>query len=153
AARAAVQEGLAARDRAGLRVRQPLRSVTLTAQLGDEVQAIVADELNVKEVRQGAAFALDTELDRELRLEGLARDAVREVQQARKEAGLRIEDRIHLYWDGDGDWPAVWAAWSEWIAQETLARSVARRAGIESPRRRRLGLAVQVERAAPPAGQ
>lgn len=147
AARAAVQEGLAARDRAGLRVRQPLRSVTLTARLGDQVRAIVADELNVKEVRFGDAFALDTELDRPLRLEGMARDAVREVQQARKEAGLRIEDRIHLRWDGDGDWPDVWQAWSEWIAQETLARSVERRSGLESPSRRKLGLAVEVERA------
>ncbi len=151
AARAAVQEGLAARDRAGLRVRQPLRSVTLTAALGDEAKAIVADELNVKEVRQGEAFALDTEVDLELRLEGLARDAVREVQQARKEAGLRIEDRIHLAWDGDNDWPDVWARWSDWIAQETLARSVERRPGLASPRRRKSGLAIAVERATAPA--
>ena len=153
AARAAVQEGLAARDRAGLRVRQPLRSVTLTAALSEEVKAIVADELNVKEVRQGESFVLDTELDRELRLEGLARDAVREVQQARKEAGLRIEDRIRLAWDGDGDWPDVWTRWSDWIAEETLARSVGRRPGLESARRRKSGLAVAVERAAEASGQ
>ena len=153
AARAAVQEGLAARDRAGLRVRQPLRSVTLTAALSEEVTAIVADELNVKEVRQGESFVLDTELDRELRLEGLARDAVREVQQARKDAGLRIEDRIRLAWDGDGDWPDVWTRWSDWIAEETLARSVGRRPGLESARRRKSGLAVAVERAAEASGQ
>jgi isoleucyl-tRNA synthetase len=121
--------------------------VTLTAALSDEVKAIVADELNVKEVRQGEAFALDTEIDRDLRLEGLARDAVRDVQQARKDAGLRIEDRIHLSWDGDGDWPDVWARWSDWIAQETLARSVERSPGLESARRRKSGLAVAVERA------
>jgi isoleucyl-tRNA synthetase len=40
---------------------------------------------------------LDTVLTDELMSEGLARDAVRAVQQARKDAGLHISDRIELW--------------------------------------------------------
>ncbi|MDR9443618.1 MAG: isoleucine--tRNA ligase [Microbacteriaceae bacterium] len=39
---------------------------------------------------------LDTELDDELQAEGMARDAIRHIQQARKDAGLDVSDRIGL---------------------------------------------------------
>lgn len=39
---------------------------------------------------------LDTELDEELQAEGMARDAIRHIQQARKDAGLDVSDRIGL---------------------------------------------------------
>ena len=45
----------------------------------------------------GVLVALDTTLTPELRLEGAARDLIRAVQDARKEAGLAISDRIALY--------------------------------------------------------
>jgi isoleucyl-tRNA synthetase len=45
----------------------------------------------------GVLVALDTTLTPELRLEGAARDLVRAIQDARKEAGLAISDRIALY--------------------------------------------------------
>jgi isoleucyl-tRNA synthetase len=45
----------------------------------------------------GVLAALDTTLTPELRLEGAARDLVRAIQDARKEAGLAISDRIELY--------------------------------------------------------
>ena len=44
-------------------------------------------------------MALNTEISEELRREGLARDLVRNVQDARKDAGLQISDHIHLYLD------------------------------------------------------
>ncbi len=45
----------------------------------------------------GYVAALNTEISEELRREGLARDLVRTVQDARKDAGLQISDHIHLY--------------------------------------------------------
>lgn len=46
-----VSLGLAVRSRENIRVRQPLQSVTITAELSDYYQAIIRDELNIKEVR------------------------------------------------------------------------------------------------------
>ena len=51
----------------------------------------------------GVLVALDTALTPELKLEGAARDLVRAIQDARKEAALEISDRITLYlWARDG---------------------------------------------------
>jgi isoleucyl-tRNA synthetase len=44
----------------------------------------------------GGFVVLDTEVTPELELEGAARDLVRAVQQARKDAGLEVSDRIAL---------------------------------------------------------
>ena len=53
------------------------------------------------EAEAGHAVALQLEIDEELRREGLAREIVRTVQNARKEAGLEITDRIALGLGGD----------------------------------------------------
>ena len=50
---------------------------------------------------------LDTTVTPELAAEGLARDVIRAVQQARRDAGLDVSDRISLMVSGDDD---VWAA-------------------------------------------
>ena len=50
----------------------------------------------------GVLVALDTTLTDELRLEGAARDLVRVIQDARKEAGFEIADRITLFLSGIG---------------------------------------------------
>lgn len=44
----------------------------------------------------GGFIVLDTEVTPELEVEGVARDLVRAVQQARREAGLDVSDRIRL---------------------------------------------------------
>ncbi len=52
--------------------------------------------------REGAhAVALDLTIDEGLRREGRAREIVHAVQNARKTAGLQVEDRIELALDGD----------------------------------------------------
>ena len=44
----------------------------------------------------GEVVALDVALDDDLRLRGLLRDVIRQVQDLRKEAGLEVTDRIRL---------------------------------------------------------
>ncbi|ANN18974.1 isoleucine--tRNA ligase [Amycolatopsis orientalis] len=77
------------------------------------------------ELPGGAGLVLiDTEVTDELAAEGLARDLVRVVQQARRDAGLDVADRISLTVDAPEDVVAAATTHEEFIASETLATSV-----------------------------
>ncbi|MBB4070854.1 isoleucine--tRNA ligase [Canibacter oris] len=72
----------------------------------------------------GGFVLLDTEVTAELAAEGLARDAVRAIQEARKAAGLNISDRITLELTAE-DWAAAaLQTHQELIQQETLAKTI-----------------------------
>jgi len=96
---------------------------------GDEYEL----RLEVADSNQAVAFVgdegvvlLDTHLSDDLVQEGLARDIVRAIQQARKEAGLDVSDRVELELDGsDRVWSAI-DQHRDFIAQETLAQTIAR---------------------------
>jgi isoleucyl-tRNA synthetase len=77
------------------------------------------------EAEAGRAVALALELDDELRREGLAREIVHAVQNARKEAGLDVTDRISLTLGGDEELIAAARAHENYVAGETLATAVA----------------------------
>lgn len=72
-------------------------------------------------LRSGGFVVLDTEVTPELAAEGLARDLVRQVQQARRDAGLDVSDRIALTIAGSADVQAAARTHQELIAGETLA--------------------------------
>ncbi|HEX8690539.1 MAG TPA: isoleucine--tRNA ligase [Solirubrobacterales bacterium] len=86
------------------------------------------------EAEAGHAVALQLELDDELRREGLAREIVHAVQNARKEAGLEITDRIELGLGGDSELIDAAREHESYVAGEVLATSVAYDAadGIEA---------------------
>ncbi len=77
------------------------------------------------EAEAGHAVALQLELDDELRREGFAREIVHAVQNARKEAGLEITDRIELGLGGDEELLGAARAHESYVAGEVLATSVA----------------------------
>jgi isoleucyl-tRNA synthetase len=77
------------------------------------------------EAEAGHAVALQLELDDELRREGLAREIVHAVQNARKEAGLEITDRIELALAGDEELLAAAREHESYLAGEVLATRVA----------------------------
>jgi isoleucyl-tRNA synthetase len=80
--------------------------------------------------REGShAVALELELDAELHAEMLAREIVHAVQNARKAAGLRVEDRIELSLGGDDALLAAARMHENTVAGETLAVSVVYDAG------------------------
>ncbi len=77
------------------------------------------------EAEAGRAVALALELDDELRREGLAREIVHAVQNARRQAGLEVSDRIALTLGGDEELVEAARAHEPYVAGETLATSVA----------------------------
>lgn len=73
--------------------------------------------------RGGGFVVLDTAVTPELAAEGLARDLVRAVQQARRDAGLDVSDRIALTLTGGPAVRGAAATHEALIARETLATS------------------------------
>jgi isoleucyl-tRNA synthetase len=91
----------------------------------DDVQLALQPLDGYQVERSGShAVALDTVLDEELRLEGLAREVVHAVQNARKEAGLDVEDRIALALGGDDGLLEAVRAHEGYVTGETLATSL-----------------------------
>lgn len=88
--RTLVTKALDARDKAGIKVRQPLTKLEIgPTQLSKELRDVIRDEVNVKEVIPVPELAtgevrLDTTMTPELQREGLVREAVRGGQEQRK---------------------------------------------------------------------
>ncbi len=109
-----VEMGLALRNEASVKIRQVLGEVRIANyKIQPEYAQLIADELNVKKVIEGSGKGekwlvsresdvevwLNTEITDELRQEGLLREMVRTVNSLRREAGLTIKDRAHLYYE------------------------------------------------------
>jgi isoleucyl-tRNA synthetase len=113
----------AVRDGGGRGISVGGREHTLSAQ--DVILTMRApDGYSVE--REGAhAVALDLTIDEELLREGRSREIVHAVQNARKTAGLEVEDRIELVLSGDPDLVDAARAHERYISAETLAVSLA----------------------------
>ena len=72
----------------------------------------------------GETIALDLTLTPELVAIGLARDVIREIQEARKKSGLEVTDRITLQWNADDEVSAAIATHQSEIADEVLATTI-----------------------------
>jgi isoleucyl-tRNA synthetase len=118
--------GNAKRRLAEIRVRQPLPRLTifnLPTKLEEPFLGLIKDELNVKEVvvKQGKGeltVELDTTITPELEEEGETREIIRQIQEARKEAGCGLADLIEV---GLPSWPKKF---EEEIKKKTLARKL-----------------------------
>ena len=107
--------GLASRNRSGHKVRQPLQALYvlgLEESISAELEELITEELNVKELRlvgtaeelpkegresEGALVAaVDTELTEELIMEGALREITRVIQELRKKSGFAVTDRVNV---------------------------------------------------------
>ena len=118
--------GHAKRKEAGIKVRQPLlkcKVQNLKFKVDERLVNLIKDELNVKQVviEEGEGemrVELDTKITPELKEEGEARDLIRQIQEARKEAGCETKDIIEL---GLPSWPKKF---EEEIKRKTMAKSI-----------------------------
>ncbi|MGW4846906.1 isoleucine--tRNA ligase [Nocardia brasiliensis] len=105
----------------------------------------------VVESQRGVTIALDTEITPELAAEGSARDVVRVVQNARREAGLAVADRIVLTVAASAEVAQIVRQHESFIAHETLATTVVHADSVEDGYTGTVGtsaeIAVRVERA------
>ncbi len=123
-----VAEALAADEGAAAGALARGESVTLPLPSG-EVRLEPGDVDLVQETRAGWAaaagggltVALDLTVTPELRLEGLARELVRVIQEARRAAGLEVTDRIVLGVEASGEVVEALRAHRAYVAGETLA--------------------------------
>ena len=108
-----------------------LREGTATVTVNGELIPLSADEVIITETPRegwsvasdpGATVALDLEITPELRRAGLARDAIRLIQDARKKSGLDVADRIALRWSStDEEVARALTDHAGLIAEEVLA--------------------------------
>ncbi len=89
-----------------------------------EIVKVARGDLAV-EAGDGFTVALDPTIDEALRREGLARELVNRTQRLRRDAGLEVSDRIHLWVNGDPSALDAVEAHRDYIAGETLAVSLA----------------------------
>jgi isoleucyl-tRNA synthetase len=80
------------------------------------------DEHSARALTDGAGVvSLDLDTTEELELEGLARDLVRLIQAARRDAGLHISDRIHLRLTLPDEIARATEQHRAWVMEQTLA--------------------------------
>ncbi|MCW7990309.1 isoleucine--tRNA ligase [Streptomyces sp. SID8375] len=129
----AVAKAVAAADAAALSLA--LREGTASVEVDGETVSLAPEEVIITETPRegwsvasdaGATVALDLEITPELRRAGLARDAIRLIQEARKNSGLDVADRIALRWQStDEELRTALADHAGLISDEVLATDFA----------------------------
>ncbi|MFM8405170.1 MAG: DUF5915 domain-containing protein, partial [Actinomycetota bacterium] len=79
----------------------------------------------------GESVALDLAMTPELISQGIVREAIRAIQDARKAAGFDVSDRIHVKWNSDGESSAAIENGKAWISDEVLALSFERDSNLK----------------------
>ena len=107
--RSIVTLALAERSLRAIKVRQPLASLKVKnnkskIKNNDELLGLIKDEVNVEEIVFDDKIENEVELDlnitQDLREKGSIREIIRSVQDMRKEAKLKPQDEILIYFDG-----------------------------------------------------
>ena len=123
--REVVTIGLQKRAEAKIKVRQPLSAASIKYDVSSmELANIIKEELNIKEIevdtKQEENVILNTEISEDLKLEGIAREIIRSIQEMRKEAAYQVDNRIQVCYSG---WSGVFQKFGDLIAKETLSDS------------------------------
>ena len=146
-------------ERLGERIQAGERTFSFDA--GGEPVAVTLDELLVEELdpegqsvvrHENGWVAVDTEVTEELAREGLMRDFLRQMQVARKDAGLEVEDRIRVrYRTESGELREAIEAFRDFVAAELLCLDLQEDASLADGREVKVAgrkATVEIEKAA-----
>lgn len=127
--RSIVSLGLEARQKAGIKVRQPLQEIRIKdMKLTAEYMELIKDELNVKEVIADDSISgdvdLDVEISEELKAEGQYRELVRSIQDLRKKKDLSPSDEISLMIETDDAGKKIISTFESEIKKTVLAKEI-----------------------------
>lgn len=115
-----VARALKFRAASGIKVRQPLQTLRITDRnLSTDMQALIRDELNVKEIVVGKDFLLDTAITSQLKEEGMIREFMRNIQEMRRDFGLTSIQKARVMISGDAQSEAIIVRWQKKIKQDT----------------------------------
>jgi isoleucyl-tRNA synthetase len=99
--------------------------------LPEEVEVRIEPHRGLAAMSDGAVVAaVATDLTDELKLEGLAREVVRRVQDMRKQADFRVDDRIGVGYRASATLERALGSFSEYVKAETLAAQLE---AVEAP--------------------
>ena len=99
--RKTISYALNIRARAGIKVRQPLKTLSLPTPFSSEVNELIQEEVNVKEIAlsDDGNIHLDTTLTDTLKREGFLREVIRMIQNQRKERGAKSDEHLSVVID------------------------------------------------------
>ncbi len=118
---------------AGVNAKDFIEAVKETPQeveLGGEAFQVTEDYLDIRiqakegfevEMDSNVFVVLDTDITKELKEEGYAREFISKVQNMRKDKGYEVTDRIDIFYQGDEELKAALTNFEDQIKKETLA--------------------------------
>jgi len=123
--------GLQARAKAGIKVRQPLSDIKIkneNLKKENGLLDLIKEELNVKEVSFDKTIKEEIELDTlitpELKEEGTIREIIRYIQEMRKEANLKPEHKISIYYSASSEINGIMGKNKKAIVTDTKGKEI-----------------------------
>ncbi len=123
--REVVTRALELRQKAGVKVRQPLASLSVSEKFTQDLLDIIADEINVKKVFvSDSQMSLDTHITTELKEEGIIRDIIRGIQDMRKQENLEPYEPISIIISTDKEIEKLCIKYTSMLSGPTLVTNV-----------------------------
>jgi isoleucyl-tRNA synthetase len=153
---------LACRDKYSLKVRQPLKNVIIAGNLDDEYKKLISEECNIGniisppfdkpegencKVSENKEITLNTKITPELKLEGVKRELVRAINNARREAGMTIQDKAVVYYQtASGEIKEVFEKFGMDIKKDTLSNEITEGGGGKTVKINEGAVSLKVEK-------
>ena len=125
---------LAERAKLEIKIRQPLNELQITnyeLRRQKELLDLIKEEVNVKKITFGKTLKLDTKITPKLKEEGQIREIIRNLQEMRKQSGLKPKDKILIGYLGEPSLNRILEKNKKFILKETLSKNLSLHKGLK----------------------